>query len=382
MIFALSMADFATPAVLGGGLAFLAQDALLLVIGAEYDLGMASVLCVFLMLPSLGAFLVQHRWLVGAQLRHGDGPGPAAEPRRTRCWPSTGPRSFSRASRAWRFCFPMCGGGDGGGHAFRRRQQHVHARALREPPGPPLAGSLAPDGRRGGGVRWRSGASCSPTSSRARASPGRRRHRDGVLLGFALPGTVLGIGYVLTFNEPPLKLTGTFWILRDQLRLSTTWRWRWRPASASWRRSTRVWRRRRRTSGSGGSGRSPRGAPADGYGVPGRPHLRLREQHADAERHRVPHLALARAGGVGHLRVRPDGRDRASVGAVASDDRRGPRRPGSGLGGGAAEREPRSGVERGDPRPAARAARSSATGPSSPWTAWTRRSRKASSSRS
>jgi len=33
------------------------------------------------------------------------------------------------------------------------------------------------------------------------------------LLGFALPGTVLGIGYVLAFNEPPLHLTGTFWIL-------------------------------------------------------------------------------------------------------------------------------------------------------------------------
>src|SRR5262249_6855938 len=81
MVFALSMADFATPAILGGGLAFLAQDALLLVIGAEYDLGMASVLCVFLMLPSLGAFLVHHRWLVGRSYVTVTGRGPAAEPR-------------------------------------------------------------------------------------------------------------------------------------------------------------------------------------------------------------------------------------------------------------------------------------------------------------
>ena len=43
--------------------------------------------------------------------------------------------------------------------------------------------------------------------------PGRRAVELIALLGFALPGTVLGIGYVLTFNEPPLKLTGTFWIL-------------------------------------------------------------------------------------------------------------------------------------------------------------------------
>ncbi len=82
MVFALSMADFATPAVLGGGLAFLAQDALLLVIGAEYDLAMASVLCVFLMLPSLGAFLVHHRWLAGRSYVTVTGRGPAAEPRR------------------------------------------------------------------------------------------------------------------------------------------------------------------------------------------------------------------------------------------------------------------------------------------------------------
>src|SRR5262249_22338042 len=81
MVFALSMADFATPAILGSGLAFLAQDALLLVIGAEFDLGMASVLCVFLMLPSLGAFLVHHRWLVGRSYVTVTGRGTAAEPR-------------------------------------------------------------------------------------------------------------------------------------------------------------------------------------------------------------------------------------------------------------------------------------------------------------
>ena len=33
------------------------------------------------------------------------------------------------------------------------------------------------------------------------------------LVGFALPGTVMGIGYVLAFNRPPLFLTGTLAIL-------------------------------------------------------------------------------------------------------------------------------------------------------------------------
>jgi iron(III) transport system permease protein len=33
------------------------------------------------------------------------------------------------------------------------------------------------------------------------------------LLGFAVPGTVMGVGYILFFNSPPLKLTGTFMIM-------------------------------------------------------------------------------------------------------------------------------------------------------------------------
>jgi len=33
------------------------------------------------------------------------------------------------------------------------------------------------------------------------------------LMGFALPGTIMGIGYILAFNRPPLFLTGTLAIL-------------------------------------------------------------------------------------------------------------------------------------------------------------------------
>ena len=62
MIFALSMADFATPAVLGGGLAFLAQDALLLVIGAEYDLAMASVLSSAALLGGTCTAMILGHW--------------------------------------------------------------------------------------------------------------------------------------------------------------------------------------------------------------------------------------------------------------------------------------------------------------------------------
>ncbi|MBI3826176.1 MAG: ABC transporter permease subunit [Candidatus Rokubacteria bacterium] len=47
-----------------------------------------------------------------------------------------------------------------------------------------------------------------------RKRPPARRVIEGLaLLPAALPGTVIGVGYILAFNVPPLLLTGTLWIL-------------------------------------------------------------------------------------------------------------------------------------------------------------------------
>ena len=46
-----------------------------------------------------------------------------------------------------------------------------------------------------------------------RVFPGRTALEFGSILSFAVPGTVVGIGYILAFNAPPLILTGTFAIL-------------------------------------------------------------------------------------------------------------------------------------------------------------------------
>lgn len=43
--------------------------------------------------------------------------------------------------------------------------------------------------------------------------PGRRALEFSSMLSFATPGTVMGIGYVLAFNQGPLLLTGTELIL-------------------------------------------------------------------------------------------------------------------------------------------------------------------------
>ena len=46
-----------------------------------------------------------------------------------------------------------------------------------------------------------------------RTFPGKRAMEFLSILNFAVPGTVVGIGYILAFNGPPLLLTGTFAIL-------------------------------------------------------------------------------------------------------------------------------------------------------------------------
>jgi len=43
--------------------------------------------------------------------------------------------------------------------------------------------------------------------------PGKQAMEMVALSGFALPGTVIGVGYIIAFNRPPFLLTGTIWIL-------------------------------------------------------------------------------------------------------------------------------------------------------------------------
>jgi iron(III) transport system permease protein len=42
---------------------------------------------------------------------------------------------------------------------------------------------------------------------------GRRAFEFGTMLSFAIPGTVVGISYILAFNVPPVEITGTGLIL-------------------------------------------------------------------------------------------------------------------------------------------------------------------------
>jgi len=43
--------------------------------------------------------------------------------------------------------------------------------------------------------------------------PGRRALEFAAMINYALPGTIVGIAYLVAFNDPPLALTGTAFIL-------------------------------------------------------------------------------------------------------------------------------------------------------------------------
>ncbi|MEK7220607.1 MAG: iron ABC transporter permease, partial [candidate division NC10 bacterium] len=62
LVFILAIADFGNPMIIGGGMSLLATDAYSLAVG-EQNLRMASVLSVFLVIPSLFLFVI-HRYLL------------------------------------------------------------------------------------------------------------------------------------------------------------------------------------------------------------------------------------------------------------------------------------------------------------------------------
>ncbi len=210
LTFGLSIADFGNPALLGGGLSFLAPDAYLMVTG-EWNLEMASVLSVVLLVPTLGIFLAQHYWLKGKTYTTIGGHATAAEPR------GIGGvllAAFLVPSLAFGALVVMSYGVIALGAVTKLvgidntpTLQHFASMAGFDAIRTSLTVSL-----QAGVVAAVAGMGlaylCMRTETRLRGIL-----ELTTLVGFALPGTVMGIGYVLAFNRPPLFLTGTLAIL-------------------------------------------------------------------------------------------------------------------------------------------------------------------------
>ncbi|MFL5222713.1 MAG: ABC transporter permease, partial [Microvirga sp.] len=216
-----SMADFGNPIVVGGQFSVLSTEIFFAIVGAQYDQGRAAALAWLLTLFALGAFVLQ-RWALGRRsyatlAGKGDGGVPMPLPPEVRRlvhgialpWVAftlvvylfafaggfvqTWGRDYTLTLAHFRTAFALEWGAFGlvwAGTAWNSFFTTVKLAALSAPVTAALGLLIA----------W--------LLARTRFR-GQGLFEFSALLAFAIPGTVLGVSYILAFNVPPIELTGT-----------------------------------------------------------------------------------------------------------------------------------------------------------------------------
>jgi iron(III) transport system permease protein len=220
-----SMADFGNPIVLGGGYNVLATDIYFAIVGAQYDPGRAAILAIVLLAFTLGAFWAQNQWLGRKAYTTVSGKGDAGVPVQL-------PKGLKIAVYAtalpWAgltaviYAMIMFGG-------FVEVWGRNHSLTLRHY----TAAFAITQGEHGlvwSGMAWNSfwttiqvaAIAAVPTAAIGLLTAwllvrqrfmGQRAFEFGTMLSFAIPGTVIGVSYIIAFNVPPIELTGTAAIL-------------------------------------------------------------------------------------------------------------------------------------------------------------------------
>jgi iron(III) transport system permease protein len=220
-----SIADFGNPIVLGGNFGVLSTEAFFSIVGAQLDQGRAAALGVLLLALALGAFFVQRR-VVGRKVYtaisgKGDGGRPAPLPPFVRRlafgvalpWAiltlaiygmalaggfvETWGRNYTPTLRHYAKAFSVEWGNAGliwSGSAWRSFWTTLELASIAAP----LTAAL--------------GILTAYLLVRQRFA-GRTAFEFATMLSFAIPGTVIGVSYILAFNVPPIELTGTGIIL-------------------------------------------------------------------------------------------------------------------------------------------------------------------------
>jgi len=224
-----SLADFGNPIVVGGQYNVLSTDVFFAIVGAQFDQGRAASLALLLSAFALGVFALQQKVVGKAAYTTVSGKGDAGVPMRL-------PTGLSRAMLAivgpWLaftvvvYLFAFAGG-------FVALWGRDYTPTLRHF----ITAFDVQWGNAdvGGGIVWAGTAWNSLFTTlklAAIAAPlcaslglliswllartkfrGQAVFEFGALLAFAIPGTVLGVSYVLVFNVPPFELTGTALII-------------------------------------------------------------------------------------------------------------------------------------------------------------------------
>ncbi|OCP38458.1 ABC transporter permease [Ensifer sp. LC163] len=220
-----SMADFGNPLVLGGSHGVLSTEIFFAVVGAQNDPSRAAVLAIILLCFTLSAFLAQRYWLAGKNYSTVTGKGDSGSHIAL-------PRPLSIAVHAvvipWMiFTLVVYGMILFGGFVKTwgldnslTLEHYVKAFSI----------SIADGAIAWTGVAWNSfwttmeislisapltalvGLLTAYLIVRQRFA-GRDIFEFALMLSFAIPGTVIGISYIIAFNLPPLEMTGTALIL-------------------------------------------------------------------------------------------------------------------------------------------------------------------------
>ena len=219
-----SMADFGNPLVLGGSGGVLSTEIFFAVVGAQNDPSRAAILATVLLGFTLSAFLAQRLWLSGRNFAtvtgKGDGGRHISLPRRV-AWPVIAIAVIWAAFTIVVYAMILFGG-------FVKTWGLDHSLTLEHYI---RAFGIGWDG----GITWLGVAwdsfwttmeialIAAPLTAAVglltawlivrQRFPGRSVFEFALMMSFAIPGTVIGISYIMAFNLPPLQMTGTAAIL-------------------------------------------------------------------------------------------------------------------------------------------------------------------------
>jgi iron(III) transport system permease protein len=220
-----SIADFGNPLVLGGNYDVLSTEIFFAIVGAQNDQGQAAVLAIVLLSFTLSAFYAQRRWLGQKSYATVTGKGDSGVhillPKRLK-WLVFGTVLPWSVLTAIIYCMIMFGG-------FVKTWGFDHSLTLMHYI-EAFSVTTSEFGLVWSGAAWNSfwttleiAAISAPLTAAMglltayllvrQRFVGKDAFEFGTMLSFAIPGTVIGISYILAFNVPPLELTGTGVIL-------------------------------------------------------------------------------------------------------------------------------------------------------------------------
>ncbi|MBS0341582.1 MAG: iron ABC transporter permease [Proteobacteria bacterium] len=216
-----SIADFGNPVVVGGQYSVLSTDIFFAIVGAQYDQGRAASLAWVLTLFALAVFALQRRVLGKRNFTTVSGKGDAGIPMPL---PDGVRRTTYAIALPWIvftvvvYLFAFAGGFvQTWGRDYTLTLNHFKTAFSLE---------WGQFGIVWAGTAWNSlwttlklaGISAPITAAiglliawllARNEFKGQGAFEFAALLAFAIPGTVLGVSYILAFNVPPLELTGT-----------------------------------------------------------------------------------------------------------------------------------------------------------------------------